>query len=240
MTLSRPETIEGEWDILYRDYPEVYEAWVKIEMEPDIIAVLNDQFHFVGKKIADIGSGTGASTIRLAKYADSVVGIEIEEAMNAIALSKMQAMGIRNVQCRLGDAESIPLRDCSVDVAIAVTLAGGDIRKVADEMERITKVGGVVIRIDCAPGWYGGELNPVITNSERDESTKKGSRNEILPALGYEVMDVWLDQDYGTIEKAIETYGFIHGKAVIDYIRANGVTSIKWKMRVHYKHKPHF
>jgi ubiquinone/menaquinone biosynthesis C-methylase UbiE len=239
MTLFRPETIEGEWDILYRDYPEVYDAWVKIEMEPDIIALLNDQFHFVEKKIADIGSGTGASTIRLAKYADSVVGIEIEEAMNAIALSKMQAMGIRNVQCRLGDAESIPLRDCSVDVAIAVTLAGGDIRKVADEMERITKVGGVAIRIDCAPGWYGGEFNPLITNSERDESTKKGSRNEILPALGYEFMDVLLDQDYGTVDKAIETYGFIHGKAVIDYIRENGVTSIKWKMRVHYKHKTH-
>lgn len=206
-------------------------------MNPDIIEKLNGHFRFAGKKMADIGSGTGVSTTRLAQYADSIV--EIEEAMNVIALSKIQALGIRNVQFMPGDAERIPLRDRSVDIAIAVTLAGGDIRKVADEMERITKAGGVVIRIDCAPGWYGGELNPVITNSERDESTKKGSRNEILPARGYEVMDFLLDQDYGTVEKAIETYGFIQGKAVIDHIRANGVTSIKWKMRVHFKHIHH-
>jgi ubiquinone/menaquinone biosynthesis C-methylase UbiE len=239
MSASRPETIEGRWDILYRDYPEVYEEWGKIEKKPDLMALLNDRFHFARKKIADIGSGAGASTIQLAKYADSVVGIEIEESMNSIALSKAQATGVRNVQFRLGDAERIPLEDCSVDVAIAVTIAGGDIRKVAHEMERITKPGGLVMRSDCAPGWYGGELNPVITGGPRDESAQKGSRNEILPLLGYRVMDVFLDQDYGTVEKAVETYGFIHGKATIDYIRANRVTSIKWKVRVHYKYKLH-
>ena len=55
--------------------------------------------------------------------------------------------------------------------------------------------------------------------------------------MGYRVMDVFLHQDYGTVEKAIETYGFIHGAATIDHIRANRVTAIKWKMRVHYKQK---
>jgi ubiquinone/menaquinone biosynthesis C-methylase UbiE len=239
MSVSNPETLEGRWDILYRDYPEVYEAFSQIEMKPDVIATLNDRFHFARKRIADIGSGTGASTIKLAKVAQSVVGVEIEEAMNAIALSKAQAMGIKNVQFRLGDAEHIPLEDCSVDVAIAVTIGGGDIYKVAHEMERITKPEGLVIRIDVAPGWYGGELNSVITGRPRDESAQKGSWNEILPLLGYSVMDVFLHQDYGTVEKAVETYGFIHGKATIDHIRANRVTAIRWKMRVHYKQKLH-
>jgi ubiquinone/menaquinone biosynthesis C-methylase UbiE len=137
-----------------------------------------------------------------------------------------------SLMAKVGDAEHIPLEDCSVDVAIAVTIGGGDIYKVAHEMERITKPEGLVIRIDVAPGWYGGELNPVITGCPRDESAQKGSWNEILPRLGYSVMDVFLHQDYGTVEKAIETYGFIHGKATIDHIRANRVTAIKWKMRV--------
>ena len=57
--------------------------------------------------------------------------------------------------------------------------------------------------------------------------------------LGYSVMDVFLHQDYGTAEKAIETYGFIHGEATIDHIRANRVTAIKWKMRAHYKQRLH-
>jgi ubiquinone/menaquinone biosynthesis C-methylase UbiE len=59
--------------------------------------------------------------------------------MNAIALSKAQAAGIRNVESRLADAEHTPLEERSADVAIAVTLGGGDIYKVAHEMERITK-----------------------------------------------------------------------------------------------------
>ena len=235
---QRPESLEGRWDILYRDYPEVYEEWGKIEKQPDLVALLNGRFCFEGKEIADIGSGAGASTIQLARYADSVVGVEIEQSMNALALSKAQAAGVGNVQFKLGDAERIPLEDGSVDVAIAVTLAGGDVRKVAAEMERVVRPGGLVLRADVAPGWYGGELNPVITGRPRDETARKGSRDEILPLLGYSVMDFFLDQDYGTVEKAAATYGFIHGKATIDYIRANRVTSIRWKARVHYKHTP--
>jgi len=46
MPVSKPETLNGRWDILYRDYPEVYEAFGQIEMKPDIIATLNDHFHF--------------------------------------------------------------------------------------------------------------------------------------------------------------------------------------------------
>jgi ubiquinone/menaquinone biosynthesis C-methylase UbiE len=158
MISSKPDTLEGRWDILYRDYPEIYEEWGKIEKKPDLMALLNDHFAFTGKKIADIGSGSGISTIDLTKYSDSVVGIEIEDAMNTIAASKAQAAGVNNVQFKLGDAECIPLENCSVDVAIAIMIAGGDIQKVAQEMERIIKPGGMVIRVDCAPGWFGYEL----------------------------------------------------------------------------------
>ncbi len=237
MTTDRPETLEGRWDILYRDYPEVYEEWGKIEKKPDLLEVLNERFHFTGKRIADIGSGSGISTIQLAKYAQSVIGIEIEEAMNSIALNKAQNLGIRNVQFKLGDAGCIPLEDGAVDVAIAVTLAGDDKRKSAGEMERIVKPGGLALRIDVAPGWYGGELNPVITGAPRDESVKKGSLDEILSSLGYQMMDIFLDQDYGAVEKVVQTYGFIHGKAVIDYVQSHQITSIRWKFRVYYKQK---
>jgi ubiquinone/menaquinone biosynthesis C-methylase UbiE len=239
MPVSKPESLEGRWDILYRDYPEVYEAFAQIERQPDILAVLGERFHFAGKRIADIGSGTGASTLKLAQVAESVVGIEIDEGMNAIAVSKAQAAGVRNVQFRLGDAEHIPLEDGCVDVAIGVTLAGGEVHKVAQEMERITGPEGWAMRVDVAPGWYGGELNPVITGRPRDESPEKGSLDEILPRLGYSVLDVFLDQDYESVEQAVETYGFIHGKATIDYIRAKRVTAIRWKFRVHYKQKLH-
>ena len=48
-------------------------------------------------------------------------------------------------------------------------------------------------------------------------------------------MDVFMDQDYGSVEKAVRTYGFIHGKRAIDYIREHNVTTIRWKARARFK-----
>lgn len=78
----KPKSLEGRWDILYRDYSEVYEEWGQIP---------------------------------------------------------------------------------SVDAAVGITLAGGDVSKVAAEMERVVRPGGLVLRVNVAPGWYGGELGPVIS-----------------------------------------------------------------------------
>ncbi len=31
---NRPLSLEGRWDILYRDYPEVYDAFARIPKRP--------------------------------------------------------------------------------------------------------------------------------------------------------------------------------------------------------------
>jgi len=85
------------------------------------------------------------------------------------------------------------------------------------------------------PGWYGGELNPIVTGKPRNEVAPEGSRDAVLASLGYECMDVFMDQDYGTVERAVRTYGFIHSKRAIDYIREHNVTTIRWKARARFK-----
>jgi hypothetical protein len=102
-------------------------------------------------------------------------------------------------------------------------------------MERVVRPEGLVLRADVAPGWYGGELNPVITGKPRNETPAPGSRDAILIELGYEALDVFLDQDYGSVERLVRTYGFIHSKRVIDYARAHNVTTIRWKARARFK-----
>jgi SAM-dependent methyltransferase len=238
---SRPESLEGRWDILYRDYPEVYEEFESIPRVPDLIDVLAVRFPLQGKTVVDVGSGTGISTLKLARYARFVIGIEIEEAMIAVAREKARARGVEDVRFQLGDAERLPFEDHSLDAAFAMWLAGGDVRAVALEMERVVRPGGLVLRADVAPGWYGGELNPVITGQPRDETPAVGSRDDVLAELGYEAMDVYMDQDYGAdkehpaVECAVRTYGFIHGVRVIDYIREHSVTAIRWKARARFK-----
>jgi ubiquinone/menaquinone biosynthesis C-methylase UbiE len=232
---DKPDSLEGRWDILYRDYPEVYDEFERIPKVPDLIDVLDARFPLQGKTVVDVGSGTGLSTFRLARYAAFVIGIEIEEAMIAIARENAQARGVDNVRFQLGDAERLPFEDCSVDAAVAMWLAGGDVRAVALEMERVVRPGGLVLRADVAPGWYGGELNPVITGRPRDETAPVRSRDHVLAELGHEAMDVYMDQDYKTVESAVRTYGFVHSARAIDYIRAQHVTTIRWKARARFK-----
>jgi ubiquinone/menaquinone biosynthesis C-methylase UbiE len=164
-----------------------------------------------------------------------VIGIEIEESMIAVARESALQQGVDNVRFQLGDAASLPLAGDSVDAAFAITLADLDVRATAAEMERVVRPGGLVLRADVAPGWYGGELNPVITSKPRDETPAPGSRDAILIELGYEAMDVFLDQDYGSVERLVRTYGFIHSKRAIEYAREHNVTSIRWKARVRFK-----
>jgi ubiquinone/menaquinone biosynthesis C-methylase UbiE len=232
---ARPESLEGRWDILYRDYPEVYEEWGQIPKVPDFLDVVLDRFPLKGKVVADVGSGTGLSTFKLAEHAEFVIGIEVEQAMLSVAAERARERGLENVRFELGDAEHLPLADDSVDAAVAVTLAEGDTRKAAAEMERVVRSGGLVLRGDVAPGWYGGELGPIITGRPRDETAPKGSRDDVLAGLGYEAMDVFMDQDYGSVEKAVRTYGFIHSKRAIDYIREHNVTTIRWKARARFR-----
>ena len=232
---ERPESLEGRWDILYRDYPEVYEEFGRIPKVPDFIDVMAARFPLQGKTVVDVGSGTGLSTFKLARYAASVIGIEIEESMIALARENAQERGVVNVRFELGDAEHLPFEDNSIDAAIAMTLAGGDVRTVALEMERVVRPGGLVLRADVAPGWYGGELNPVITGKPRDETLHVGLRDYVLADMGHEVWDVFQDQEYGTVDRIVRTYGFIHSKRVIDHIREHNVTTIRWKIRARFK-----
>ena len=81
--MSRPESIENRWDILYRDYPEVYEAFSNTPYHPTVYEQLPGIIDMQGKSIADVGAGTGSSSLALARYAQKVIGIERERVERA-------------------------------------------------------------------------------------------------------------------------------------------------------------
>ncbi len=227
--MSRPISIENRWDILYRDYPDVYEAFSSFPQTPDIIDVISEEFDLRGKTIADIGSGTGKSTFKLAKYAEQVIGIEPEQAMLKLAEQKAQESNLPNIELKKGGRESIPLPDGAVDVVTAIT-AGVDVK----EYLRVLKPGGLILSVDIPFGWYGGELDSVI--GEKTPELDKGSK-ELIEKYGFSFKDFDTVQDYGNLDNITSTYGFIFGQKVIDYLKKTGKTTIHWKYRVHYKYK---
>lgn len=224
-----PETIEGRWDILYRDYPEIYEEFSSYPYHPDPISVIMTKFSLKAGTVLDIGSGTGKSSLWLATYAEEVIGVEPESAMRAVAERAAAAQGVHNVRFVEGDGAAVPLPNESVDAVFSVTAGIQSL----EELLRVLRQGGVIVVIDVAPGWYGGELNSVIGEETKEEEISR----RLVDDLGFSYEDFENTQEYGTTENILRTYGFIHGRRAIEHLKRTGQTSIRWRWRLHYRYK---
>jgi ubiquinone/menaquinone biosynthesis C-methylase UbiE len=228
---KRPISIENRWDILYRDYPEIYDEFANVPYEPKMIDILHEKFDFSKKKVVDIGSGSGRSTIEIAKYAEYVIGVEPEKSMRSIAKKNTADKNLENVFYIEGKAEKIPLDDYSADMVIAITAP-----LFVEESKRVTKPGGTIISVGVAPGWYGGELSSVfdIQDEHAVNEELQNVHRLFVENNGFSFFDINSTSYYGSLEKIINTYGFIFGKKMIRHLKQNNITSIKWKFRVHY------
>jgi ubiquinone/menaquinone biosynthesis C-methylase UbiE len=224
-----PRTIENAWDVLYRDYPEVYDAFSAFTHDPPWIDMVQRVVPLAGKVVADIGSGTGESTFALAEHTARVVGVEPEAAMRAVAEEALAERGLTNVTFTNGRADSIPLANESVDVVTAIT-APLDVA----EALRVLAPGGMVLWLDIAPDWYGGELNAVINKPTPDLTARN---RELLEEWDFSYVDFDAVQEYGSTANIIGTYGFIFGQRAIDHLERTGQTAIRWRFRIHHRHK---
>lgn len=223
------ETVEHRWDILYRDYPEVYDAFASFPYDPRPVDVIAQKFELAGKRVVDVGSGSGSSTLAIAEHASSVLGIEPEDGMLAIAREAARSRAIANVDFERGTKERIPLPDGSMDVVTSLT-AGLDVA----EALRVVRRGGLILRLDIPPGWYGGDLNAILEHPtpELERETRR-----LTEDLGFSYFDFDSIQDYGSVENIVRTYGFIHGRRAIDFLRQTGRTWIRWRFRVHFRRR---
>jgi SAM-dependent methyltransferase len=100
-----------------------------------------------GEAVLDIGSGAGFDTLIAARQvgpAGNVVAIDMTEAMLEKTRAGAAALGLRNVDARLGYAESLPVDDASIDVVISngvINLCPDKVQAMR-EVWRVLKPGG--------------------------------------------------------------------------------------------------
>jgi demethylmenaquinone methyltransferase/2-methoxy-6-polyprenyl-1,4-benzoquinol methylase len=102
-------------------------------------------------RVLDVATGTGDMALELARYADSVVGLDLcpEMIKRGRVKAAMKALGGR-ISFILGDALTLPFSDNSFDCA----LNGFALRNVADvgiflaELHRVVKPGGRVVCLE--------------------------------------------------------------------------------------------
>ena len=84
------------------------------------------------------------------------------------------------------------------------------------------------------PGWYGGDLYEVIEDVEKVDETVD---QIFIQEYHFAYQDIFSDQEYGTLEHIVSTYGFIFGKKAIEYLKQEKKTWIRWKFRVYWREK---
>lgn len=110
-----------------------------------LLAPLFVDFVGVQGEVLDVGCGTGALTLALAKNksVSKIVGVDLSEGFLAYARSKTNDPRITFEQ---GDAQKLPFPDGVFDCCLALLVVSfiPDAPKAAREMRRVTRSGGVV------------------------------------------------------------------------------------------------
>lgn len=73
---------------------------------------------FRHKRVLDVGTGDGRLALGVARWADSVVGVDPDPSAIRSARRNARSHDARNVRFRVAPAQKLPVADESVDVAI--------------------------------------------------------------------------------------------------------------------------
>jgi ubiquinone/menaquinone biosynthesis C-methylase UbiE len=118
-----------------------------------------------GRRVVDVGTGTGVLAVELARLGLRVVAIDSSARMLDAARAKLDAAGL-SVELRQGDAHDLPLADDEVDAAFAhmVLHSLHAPAEAVREMARVVRPGGVVVVADFVSHqqeWMRQELGVV-------------------------------------------------------------------------------
>ena len=149
--------------------------------------------------VADLGAGEGTLSQLIAQRAKKVIAIDSSEKMVEFGQRLAKENGLPNLEYRLGDIESPPIDDSSVDLAILSQALhhAEQPSKALSEAHRILKPGGRLIVLDLLQhtfekarelyfdtwlGFHEAELAEMITSAGFSEvETAIVDREEIPP-----------------------------------------------------------
>lgn len=166
-----------------------------------------------GEVVLDIGSGAGIDVLLASKKVGEsgrVIGLDMTPEMIERGKENVEKAGVDNVEFRLGEAESMPIENETVDLIVSncVINLSPDKKKVFQETYRVLKPGGRIL------------ISDIVTHN--------------LPQMIKDNMDAWVGCVAGALEEGdylntIRDAGFkdveIVGRMVFDEGLVKGLIS---------------
>jgi SAM-dependent methyltransferase len=100
-----------------------------------------------GKEVLDIGCGPGEFTLRVAKKAKLVVGVDPSSVALRLARENLRKSGLRNASFRKGVAEDLPFANGAFDLAYSRRGPASDDRHNLAQALRVLRQGGAFMEI---------------------------------------------------------------------------------------------
>jgi SAM-dependent methyltransferase len=146
------------------DHPEVYERENEaLARDGRLDAALRALTPYAGRRLLDIGCGTGFWLPRYAAEGARVTGVEPDPTLLPRARHRLH--DAPDVRVLHGSAESLPLPDASVDIAharFAYFFGPGSEAGLA-EVRRVLADGGTFVAIDNS--WRGGDFADLLRDA---------------------------------------------------------------------------
>ncbi|BBB23090.1 protein-L-isoaspartate(D-aspartate) O-methyltransferase [Abyssogena phaseoliformis symbiont OG214] len=147
------------------------------KIEGRLLDTLNIQKH---ETVLEVGTGSGYLTAVLSKLCKSVTSIEIDETLSHSAQEKINALGIGNVNLKVGDASKGWHSDDFFDVVIV----GSSVPKITGRYFHLLNVGGRIFVIEGAGNIMSAKL--ITRISEHKWDTKSLFETQLDPMQGLE------------------------------------------------------
>ncbi|BBB23623.1 protein-L-isoaspartate(D-aspartate) O-methyltransferase [Isorropodon fossajaponicum endosymbiont JTNG4] len=147
------------------------------KIEGRLLDALNIQKH---ETVLEVGTGSGYLTAVLSKLCKSVTSIEIDETLSHSAQEKINALGIDNVNLKVGDASKGWHSDDFFDMVIV----GSSVPKITGRYFHLLNVGGRIFVIEGTGNIMSAKL--ITRISEHKWDTKSLFETQLDPMQGLE------------------------------------------------------
>jgi ubiquinone/menaquinone biosynthesis C-methylase UbiE len=143
--MKNVKTVQREtYDTFGEEYHEIQVAAKNIRRALDPFTIDVWKRVVRGKRVLDVGCGSGRVTNALAPYCESIVGLDISEGLVKIAKRESQS---KRAVFVVGDAEHLPFKEETFDVVVCYGLLHHMEypERVINEASRVLREGGVFL-----------------------------------------------------------------------------------------------